>query len=146
MTGQQLKWGAPWQWVGELFFAAAARRDDEPPVIERIEHPAILMDDSGYCVSAAFSGALTQIVEQADFSIRQEGEALMGQAVLWRRWTTGSNPSDALGQIEDAWRTVGEDHLGFRGARRELNVVHHTIRGRDRNFAEAPIQLVCWAG
>jgi hypothetical protein len=105
-------------------------------------HTAILIDDSGCCVRAPFSGAATQIVEQADLPIRQVGEALLGQAVLWRRWITGANSIDALGQIEAARRTVGEADESFRAARRKLNIVHRTIRGRDRNFEEAPFQLV----
>lgn len=61
--------------------------------------------------------------------------------MLGRRDITGIDSSDALGQIEDERRTVGEDNKSFCAAHRKNDVGYSLIDGRNRNLAKPPFQF-----
>ena len=80
------------------------------------------MDGSGRSFRARSFAGLAHVVEEADSFLRRIGEKLVGRAVLRGEYITDTDSGNALGEIENAWRTVGEDDQGLGAVGGEFNI------------------------
>jgi hypothetical protein len=97
------------------------------------------VDGSSRSFHARSFAGLAQIVQQADSSLRRVREKLVGQAMLGGRYITDTDPGNALGEIENAWCTVGEDDEGLCAAGGKFNIEDGGARWEDRNLTKTPL-------